>query len=71
MCCLALTSTQRYRLTLMYTQAGHDFYEGVRAILVDKDNKPKWSPATLEEVTPDIVLGHFTPLPEELKLSVD
>lgn len=39
-----------------------DFYEGVRAILVDRDNNPKWDPATFEEVTDEIVNAHFRPI---------
>ena len=43
-------------------QASHDFYEGVlRAILMDRDSKPKWKPPTPTEITPDIVEHHFTP----------
>jgi len=43
---------------------GHDFYEGVRAVLIDKDNAPRWEPARLEDVTPDIVEAYFAPLGE-------
>ncbi|MGO1117211.1 enoyl-CoA hydratase/isomerase family protein [Rhodovibrionaceae bacterium A322] len=42
--------------------AGHDFYEGIRSVLVDKDHNPTWSPATLAEVTEEMVEQHFAPL---------
>ncbi|MEQ1491398.1 MAG: enoyl-CoA hydratase/isomerase family protein, partial [Terricaulis sp.] len=41
----------------------HDFQEGVRALIVDKDNKPVWNPATLDGVS-DVLLDElFAPLP--------
>jgi len=43
-----------------------DFYEGVRALLIDKDNSPLWQPDTLEQVTPDKVAAHFTPVEREI-----
>jgi enoyl-CoA hydratase len=43
---------------------GHDFYEGVRAVIVDKDNTPQWRPATLAEVTDAEIARHFAPLPD-------
>ncbi len=41
---------------------GHDFYEGVRAVIVDKDNKPRWQPSTLAEVSDAEVERHFSAL---------
>ena len=40
-----------------------DFREGVRALLIDKDNQPNWDPATPDAVTDDMVDQLFAPLP--------
>lgn len=40
---------------------GGEFFEGVRAVLVDKDKNPKWTPDRLENVTEAAVFGHFEP----------
>jgi enoyl-CoA hydratase len=53
--------TLEYRLT-QHVMRGHDFYEGVRAALVDRDQKPRWQPATLAEITDAMVNAHFAPL---------
>jgi hypothetical protein len=37
-----------------------NFREGVRALLIDKDNAPKFEPAELKDVTPEFIAGHFT-----------
>ncbi|MCZ7493749.1 enoyl-CoA hydratase/isomerase family protein [Agrobacterium rhizogenes] len=37
----------------------HDFYEGVRAALVDKDRNPRWQPARLEEVREEDIAPYF------------
>jgi enoyl-CoA hydratase len=52
-----------YRLT-QHVMAGHDFYEGVRAVLVDKDQQPRWDPPTLAAVKEAMVDSYFAPLGE-------
>jgi enoyl-CoA hydratase len=42
-----------------------DFAEGVRAVIVDKDNSPKWDPATAEGVTDALIDAIFAPLPAQ------
>jgi enoyl-CoA hydratase len=49
---------QDYRISLACL-TGHDFTEGIRAQIVDKDRNPRWQPDTLEGVTPAIVDRHF------------
>ncbi|XP_051841969.1 3-hydroxyisobutyryl-CoA hydrolase, mitochondrial [Antechinus flavipes] len=41
---------------------GHDFYEGVRAVLIEKDQNPKWKPAKLEEITDEFLNDCFKSL---------
>jgi enoyl-CoA hydratase len=49
--------------------AGKDFYEGVRATIIDKDQAPKWQPARLEDVSDKDIDAYFAPLGDrELKL---
>ena len=49
---------------------GHDFYEGVRALLIDKDNAPRWQPEKLSDVSDAMVEQYFAPLPgDELDIS--
>lgn len=45
--------------------AGHDFYEGVRATIIEKDNVPKWKPASLAEAGEVEVNGYFASLGEK------
>jgi enoyl-CoA hydratase len=51
---------------------GHDFYEGVRAVIVDKDNAPNWRPAAHAEVAPADVDAYFAPLgPDDLAFDTE
>ncbi len=55
--CMAM----EYRLS-QHIMAAHDFFEGVRALIVDKDNTPHWRPGTLAAVDDTMVSGYFEPL---------
>ncbi|NEU13124.1 enoyl-CoA hydratase/isomerase family protein [Methylobacterium sp. BTF04] len=50
-----------FRLAIRAMQ-GHDFFEGVRAMLIDKDGAPAWQPPRLEDVSPAAVQAAFAPL---------
>ena len=58
-----------YRI-VSHLRSGHDFFEGVRALLVDKDKSPKWSPPTLAGVT-DADLDPYFAEPASGDLSFD
>jgi enoyl-CoA hydratase len=59
---------QDYRIGARVVQR-HDFLEGVRALIVDKDNKPVWNPAAIEGVTDALLDDIFAPLPAEQEWS--
>ncbi|MEW1980623.1 enoyl-CoA hydratase/isomerase family protein [Citricoccus sp. NPDC079358] len=50
-----------YRLTYHLLRA-HNFPEGIRALLVDKDRNPQWEPATLDQVTVDEITALSAPI---------
>jgi enoyl-CoA hydratase len=53
--------TLEYRLSLACL-ARHDLYEGIRAIVVEKDQSPRWRPETLAEVSAADIEAAFAPL---------
>ncbi|MFO1086950.1 MAG: enoyl-CoA hydratase/isomerase family protein [Reyranellaceae bacterium] len=58
--------TIEYRMSQYCMRPEHDFFEGVRALLIDKDQKPKWNPPTIDAVTPAMVEAHFQPVANDL-----
>ena len=59
---------QEYRTTCGSLRS-HDFVEGIRAQVIDKDRNPKWSPASLAAVTTADVEAYFAPADRELEFS--
>lgn len=49
--------------------SSHDFIEGVRALLIDKDNKPRWNPARIEDVGAAAIDDLFAPAPPGLEFT--
>jgi enoyl-CoA hydratase len=56
---------QEYRTSCAALRS-HDLVEGIRAQLIDRDRNPKWSPASLTEVTDADVEAYFAPVENEL-----
>ncbi|MBI3514095.1 MAG: enoyl-CoA hydratase/isomerase family protein [Proteobacteria bacterium] len=52
---------REYRMTQRF-MAAHDFAEGVRALLIDKDQKPRWRPPALDQIDTATVESYFAPL---------
>jgi enoyl-CoA hydratase len=57
----AQVMTMEYRLSQACTK-GHDFYEGIRAALIDKDRQPKWKPSKVTDVPDQEVEAYFASL---------
>uniref|UniRef100_A0A2H8TVH3 3-hydroxyisobutyryl-CoA hydrolase, mitochondrial n=1 Tax=Melanaphis sacchari TaxID=742174 RepID=A0A2H8TVH3_9HEMI len=64
--CLIMEHRLAYRS--VEAKYSEDFFEGVRALLIDKDKKPKWCPASLEDVKDEIIDKYFEPLPKDEEL---
>jgi enoyl-CoA hydratase/carnithine racemase len=64
---LAECLEMEFRMT-QHSMKDHDFFEGVRALLVDKDKKPKWKHASIDAVQESEIAKFFEHVPNELKL---
>lgn len=63
---------KEFRLTMNILRAtiSEDMYEGIRALTIDKDNAPKWDPATLDKVDDEKLDLIFMPFDKELELQI-
>lgn len=53
---------QEYRLSQHFVR-GHDFHEGIRAAVIDKDRKPSWEHIDIKEISPERVAAYFNKKP--------
>lgn len=63
--CLAI----EFRLSQRFVE-NYDFFEGVRSVLIDKDNKPQWQPANIMDIKPARIKYYFSPLDEDKELKL-
>ncbi|NDK32657.1 enoyl-CoA hydratase/isomerase family protein [Nesterenkonia haasae] len=57
--------SQEYTIAV-HALRSHDFREGIRAQLIDKDRTPSWNPGSLEAVGDELIDHYFTPIPSKL-----
>lgn len=58
-----------FRLSQRFVR-DYDFFEGIRSVLVDKDNKPQWQPARLQDVKITHMKEYFSPLKDRAELEL-
>lgn len=63
--CLAI----EFRLSQRFVR-DYDFFEGIRSVLIDKDNKPQWQPARLQDVKITHMKEYFSPLKDRPELEL-
>ena len=66
---LADVLKEKWRIS-QHMMAGTEFFEGVRSVLIERDNVPKWNPATRAEVSEAVVNRYFEKLPDQPDLDL-
>uniref|UniRef100_A0A0D6R0R0 3-hydroxyisobutyryl-CoA hydrolase n=1 Tax=Araucaria cunninghamii TaxID=56994 RepID=A0A0D6R0R0_ARACU len=63
---------KEFRMTINTLRGviSNDMYEGIRALVIDKDNSPKWNPSTLGEITEEKLDLIFQPFEEKFELQL-
>ncbi|EPS72211.1 hypothetical protein M569_02543, partial [Genlisea aurea] len=60
----------RITINILRSLISHDVYEGIRAVMIDKDNAPKWEPERFEDVDAGRIEKVWQPFEEELELNI-